>query len=1038
MRRTDEAFKTEVFRRYRVQKQNRRNYFLLALSPLVLAIVLGSLLFLPQLSELLSISPAGTTTTTKENEKNPNDPEIDTLSPSFQDCLKTPAQEITALSVPLHSGADRLQKALQDLHYTEIDAFKTPSSAAMSIRIEFPDSESLQLLFFHEGRISAYSSNPDQEWYFQISQEELSALKQLVDELIEENTVSLATLVMSSDAITQIQFMNPDFSQTTLSTSDPEEIQAFVKVLEMIEVVPSESFLQKPSGITLTFHYDSGASVEMIAGDFLWCKGIYFIAHDDVKLLSNCTTELISRHLPSLKAPAPESYLYSEYTAIDVEQMDFYSDATASRTVRINELSEFNTHLQTALKQASLITEKPPHYSAAVYWIEMSREKSLCVRMIVDRGSNLLIVAIVNPEEAQNVYYFTLPEDVREDLCTYLDSLFGGEAPPVTEPLDPPVIPDPNEYLPENYTEVWVYNGTLGHRRSQIHTLPLLKILREKLSSAQTSYDPIPNLAYWKIQIKADELSTYLLLDFDANLIIVSIEEDPNNYYFSLSEEDMAEILVGINNFIDEIIPKPDPPVTEPVDPPAPPQTNPIYPTPGNLCTEVHPTADHMRLFSEYLSPYDSVFDSATINEVMQMLHSLQLTETSTTPEYVFNQRIVNLWFTGYDYYIILDDKDGWVRTFLYADDEATLLEAKLYKGDPAEIAKITAYLANYNRNPWVDSLQPAPLSTFRTFLKQSVASVELAPYVHFSLPFESTDPTVIAAVIQEILSMNLIDQKEGFSADYYDDSSYVNIQFANGSRASLFFNTTGYVEYRLHDEKAGVDYVGRYHLPASEVKSFEKFIEPYLRTAPSGNTPLIEELSGNAALQSFLTGVGVSVKGSPEDAPLDIQRILTNYNNTAKFFACELSYTSPDGIVLEYLLYDYGGIDRSPLTDEERRGLVKAGVHPESLNFDVSRYTLAEIRSLLEDTLAYMPAFTENLHEELIKCTTYVPETDCYYQFHSDSLGYVVGVNARMYRTNRTDTVIVLFSDYYYGGLQVAAFRMVNGEYRLYGYTPI
>lgn len=908
MRRTDEAFKTEVFRRYGVQKRNRRNFFLLALSPLVMALVLGSLLFLPQLSKLLSISPAGTTATTKENEKTPNDPEIDTLSPIFQDCLKTPAQEIIARSAPLHSGADRLQKALQDLHYTEIDAFKTPSSAAMSIRIKFSDSESLQLLFFHEGRIIAYSSTPDQEWYFQISQEELSALEQLVDELIEENTVSLATLVMSSDAITEIRFMNPDFSQTTLSTSDPEEIQAFVKVLETIEIVPSESFLQKPSGITLTFHYDSGASVEMIAGDFLWCKGIYSIAYDDVKLLSNCTTELIFRHLPSLKAPAPESYLHNDYTAINVEQRDFHSDATASRTVRINELSEFNTHLQTALKQASLITEKPPLYSAAVYWIEISREKSLCVRMIVDRGSNLLIVAIVQPEEAQNVYYFTLPEDVREDLCTYLDSLFGGGAPPVTEPVDPP----------------------------------------------------------------------------------------------------------------------------------APPLTNPVYPTLGNLCTEEHPTADHMRLFSEYLSSYDSVFDSATINEVMQMLHSLQLTETSTTPEYVFNQRIVNLWFTGYDYYVILDDKDGWVRTFLYADDEVTLLEAKLYKGDPAEIAKITTYLANYNRNPWVDSLQLASPDTFRTFLKQPVTSVTLAPYVHFSLPFESTDPKVITAVIEELLSMNLIDQKEGFSADYYDDSSYVNIQFANGSRASLFFNTTGYVEYRLHDEKAGVDYAGRYHLSAAEVKSFEQFIDPYINAAPSGNTPLIEELSGNAALQSFLTGVGVSVKGSPEDAPLDIQRILSNYTNTAKFFACELSYTSPDGIVLEYLLYDYEGIDQSPLTDEEKLGLVKAGVHPESLNFDCSRYTLAEIRSLLEDNLAYLPAFADNLHEELLKCTTYVPETDCYYQLHTDSLGYVVGVNARMYRTDRTDTVIVLFSDYYYGGLQVAAFRVVNGEYRIYGYTPI
>ena len=47
MRRTDEAFKQEVLRRYGVQAKNRRNLRILALSPLIFCVFIAAVLWLP-------------------------------------------------------------------------------------------------------------------------------------------------------------------------------------------------------------------------------------------------------------------------------------------------------------------------------------------------------------------------------------------------------------------------------------------------------------------------------------------------------------------------------------------------------------------------------------------------------------------------------------------------------------------------------------------------------------------------------------------------------------------------------------------------------------------------------------------------------------------------------------------------------------------------------------------------------------------------------------------------------------------------------
>ena len=71
MRRTDEAFKNEVFHRYGVQKRNRRNLRVLAISPLLFCVLIAGVLLLPTIlgmfeSTSVADDPSETTTINEE------------------------------------------------------------------------------------------------------------------------------------------------------------------------------------------------------------------------------------------------------------------------------------------------------------------------------------------------------------------------------------------------------------------------------------------------------------------------------------------------------------------------------------------------------------------------------------------------------------------------------------------------------------------------------------------------------------------------------------------------------------------------------------------------------------------------------------------------------------------------------------------------------------------------------------------------------------------------------------------------------------
>ncbi len=1161
MRRTDEAFKNEVLRRYGVQKHNRRNYFLLALSPLVLLIVLGSLIFLPHLSKLFDLSPAERpeTTVTAEITK-PNDPPIeDPLSPSFDECLQTPAQSITATGVYLKKGADRLQKALQELHYTETEAFVTPLSSALSIQLEFSDADRLQLLFFSDGNVHACHTNPNKEWHFTIPQEELSALRELVNEIIAENVTDLSALVYADESA-KLTFQNTTSNYTAVDVISEGLIEEVYAVFETFSGTPVDD-LKKPigSGYKFTFTYASGAkrwltidpeepyicfSYQSVDGQILENAWYKVSAERWETIVTAWMFKWETAMRSAISVPAPETYLPDSYTKVTVKEGN--RSHSRSRTYTIELL---------AVLREKLANKSPvytPPLNNAHYEIQVESD-TLHAILQLDLQTNAITVSVTFPEELANIYHFTLSKENMSDIGNAVKNFIGE-----IDPVDPPTVLTFADFLATKPDQISVYaqfgadqrydakDGTNNWFASLMEelqacefqacapsvnaanvgkpTIVLTKdgcslhlLLNDQTDSIITYlYDSAGNLvdtAHYKTdnalsfgrsiswanssmlggnlnvnetsalrkllseEIKAASYRLYALQDAvfscknadEIQKILDCIEKmsfteipavnltcmgsivtftmgDGRTATFSFDDTGYLHLLVTdaggktITSQWYEFALKPNTSGILRCLSNLRTHSASVYPTPGNLYTELYPYAAILNLYPEYLSTYTQPSDYQ-IGEIMRRIHELKLTECNEPPDYVFNQPTLEFWFSNCVFRIIVDGQNGYIRTFVEEFDQTTLLVAKMYKGSVQEIAALAAYLDELTPDPpYVEELHIAPLDTFRTFLNQAIASLTLSVNNISYLPYEYTDAKVISAVLEKIKALSLTNKQEATAVGDSPNSSYVRINFANGNSMTLLFDTSGYVEYRLDDEKSGIIYAGKYRLSATEVSAFAKFIDPYLDAAPSDEVPLIKDLLGNTALQSFLAGVGVSVNTTPEETPREIERMLADYGGAVGgFFASGQSFTSPDGVNLDYMLYDYYGTDRSPLSDAERLALVKAGVHPGAIgNMEFSRYTLEEIRGILADNLAYMPAFADDLHEEMLKFTVYAPETDCYYQFHTDYLGRTSGENARLYRTDRADTVIVLFSDDFYDGLHVAAFRIVDGAYRLYGYTPL
>lgn len=1056
MRRDDEAFKNEVFRRYSIQKRNQRNFRLLATAPLIFCVVIVGVLLLPTILEMLKTTPVAddpSETTVKDA------PDVIPEVHPLEQYLTLPISRISYRVNTMRSEAfecrndaelDGVIAELLKLNVTEIDGVDASvvfdgaeiTIIPTQVLVAYRDySTRLTLRFSSSGYVElqyiSYGTSETPAVY-QVPAKEVAELTRYLEKLMESEPAHPLAGYLSR-TISYIRWKESEDASSLYTYAADKEVQGVATELLKLHMTKVTGIVANDSGLKVTVYYPLSAyhggssrlllsfdpagyiGLDYYDSDMLSRTSYYQVPADEITVL----TEYLKGLADEASTPPVDLPALSDFLAQGVDQISVYAQFGADLRYDVEDRNNWYASLIESLQAC---------------------EFQNCASAV--NATNIGEPTIVLTQGRYSLYL--LLNDPNDSVIAYLyDS--AGE------------LLDTRHYITDNIlsfgrTISWANTSMLSANPELTDASILREILAEEIKSTSYRLYALQDALFTcrnadEIQCILDCIEKMSFTERSAvNLtcmgsVVTFTLGDGRTATLSFDDTGYLHLLVkdaggmtltsqwyefslnspydDIHSCLGRILPK---------------CNDGIYPTPGNLYTEVYPIAGILNLYPEYLASYIQPSDYEN-GEIMRRIHELQLTECTETPDYTFNQPVVELWFSDYVFRVIVDGEHGYIRTFVEEFDQTTLLEAKLYKGSVQEISALAAYLEKLNSASHIvwEELHVAPLDTFRAFLNQDVASIELSASSRSPLPFEYTDAKVISAVIAEINALPLINTGEEYSYTESPNSSYIYIEFANGNWMTLTFDSSGYVEYRFIDRQSEITYAGKYRLSAASVSAFAAFIDPYLDPPLSDDTPLMEDLLKNTALQNFLNAMGVTANTVPEEAPREIERLLADHGGSGGgFFAEGQSFASPDGVNLGYLLYDYSGIDRSPLSDAERLELVKAGVHPEFVNMDVSRFTLEEVRAILEDNLAYMPAFADDLHNELIKYTVYAPETDCYYQFHTDTLGSICGINARLYRTDRADTVIVLFSDYFYGDMHAAAFRIVDGAYRLYGYTPI
>ncbi|MBQ8288334.1 MAG: hypothetical protein IJX76_06135 [Clostridia bacterium] len=186
MRRDDEAFKKEIFRRYGVQKRNRRNLRLLATAPLIFCVFIAGVLWLPTILGMLGTAPVADepeeTTTVKEELKEAL-PEEHPLAKY----LNRPIEEVYCAGgdyYTLHTCTkDEIDEMLTKILKLSISKTNAPSfSSGQSMPylfFKFTDTSTVQLSLDPSGSIQLLHSPGDETLskileYYQIPTDEMA------------------------------------------------------------------------------------------------------------------------------------------------------------------------------------------------------------------------------------------------------------------------------------------------------------------------------------------------------------------------------------------------------------------------------------------------------------------------------------------------------------------------------------------------------------------------------------------------------------------------------------------------------------------------------------------------------------------------------------------------------------------------------------------------------------------------------------------------------------------------------------------------
>lgn len=586
------------------------------------------------------------------------------------------------------------------------------------------------------------------------------------------------------------------------------------------------------------------------------------------------------------------------------------------------------------------------------------------------------------------------------------------------------ITPDPEEYLPDPKGTVYLSYPWQQIQLSSPDALELITFLHEKL-------DGLPLVIRDKIIVDRYSVSSSnmsLYFDFDNNLITVDIiRSDYIDFYnFSIPKEDMTELFDRIQTLINQA----NPPVT-------PPDVSQYIPENYTEVWVYNGTSGHRR------SP------AYTIPLLETLREKLASARISYAPIQHLESYRIEIEAEGMRSDLVLDLDSNLITVNIQEDPNDYYFS--LSEADMADIlVAINNFIEEKNPKPVTPPDPPKPPesadlpTTLEECLKHTVKKVTVTIGTVGKTPtYTYTDKESIDTLLSLITEQKLVPSASQDFPDYPDGlhlQYWINDQGKEKSYFTILFDSSGKFECSVYDGKTYHETV--YDLPVDTIAAITEAAKPYYDPPPSDQTPLIKDLSGNKTLQAFLEAVGVTVHETPQDVPQEIKTILTDYSYSSPsigLFACDQAYTSPDEISLYALLYNYH--NGHYLTDGERVALVQAGVHPDAVeNIDYGIFTKEEVRKLLADYLAYMPAFADDLHGALVKAGfVYLPETGRFYYFHGDTNTTGPAENIRVYHTDRADTVIALYS-YYTSptALAVVAFRNTADGYKVLGYTPL
>lgn len=928
MRRTDEAFKNEVLRRYRVQKQNRRNYLLLALSPLVLAIVLGSLLFLPQLSKLLSLqSPAG--------------PVVADSTPTLFDIGKLEIDKIELklsgeTSIRTVTDTKAIETLIDRMAKMETKVTHKPSKQERAPTIVYFSSSEYETLTMHLWkeqdylRIDAQPKGSDETvttWYrtFNLEQRILHKAVYAAAGVTLANTDHWDSIL--TDPIVRFS------SQRSGIVTDPALIADLTELLQCLQLVPF------PEGGIVPCIQNEQITLTLQFGKVITCR-IYG-----------------SNHI-SIVYPAE---------GLKTEMSTFVCNDLA---ILLNLLEDF--------KQS----EQPPS-----------------------------------------------PSDL---LFSYLDRPlqridFGR----LIEPYEP--------YSCDQSIEI----------DSILKVISRLSLAHSNRTIPEENYDAVIQLCF------TDATFIYLYLDYDGYIAayFYTTPGDLSVQRISHYKADKNE-LIALGQHLNFIT---DGGFSEGGQ----------YLRFENFLATAHPTEMTIDLFvrpSQSYSAPDSAID--TFMKALQNLDRLperHLQGSSTSlPRYnriTLKQGSETLYICYYSPSRDFSDYYSLQLSVCFEDAIPDCVDFRILSKNMAAFDELLQLLVEGNAPPVTEPVDPSVTppdppkppesedfpTTLEECLKQTIKEVHVTIGVVGKTPtYTYTDQESIRALLSLIAEQELVPSASQDFPDFPDGlhlAYWINDQGKEMSYFTILFDSSGKFKCSVYDGQTYHTTV--YNLPVDTIAALTEDAKPYYDPPPSEKTPLIKDLSDNAVLQAFLEAVGVTVHETHQNVPQEIKTILTDYSNPALpnngLFSCDQAYTSPDEISLFALLYNYHNGHR--LTDAERVALVQAGVHPDVVeHIECGTFTEEEVRKLLTDYLAYMPAFADDLHGALIKAGfVYLPETGRFYHFHGDTNATGPAENIRVYHTDRADTVIALYS-YYTSptALAVVAFRNTAGGYKVLGYTPL